>query len=167
MSDDHIYEERLSSNKTEVLFVALTVLFLILFIWRLSSDNSGLLSAFFLIFSIFFFFYSVNFRILVIHLSSESLALKFGIFTWTIQVDNIEDCRLDDLPMLMRYGGAGIHFMLIRGRYRASFNFLEHPRVVIALKTKAGPVRDISFSTVHPNEVIQLVQNAITAVSAT
>mgnify|MGYP000900013350 CR=1 FL=1 len=33
----------------------------------------------------------------------------------------------------LRYGGAGIHFMSIRGRYRASFNFLEYPRVVIAL----------------------------------
>jgi hypothetical protein len=58
----------------------------------------------------------------------------------------------------MKYGGAGIHFMFIRDRYRASFNFLEYPRVVIAFKKKVGPVRDISFSTRKPEDVIQLIQ---------
>jgi hypothetical protein len=61
----------------------------------------------------------------------------------------------------MKYGGAGIHFMLIHKRYRVSFNFLEHPRVVIALKRKAGWVRDVSFSTCQPNELIQLIQGAM------
>ncbi|MGB2897385.1 MAG: hypothetical protein WBB65_14630 [Anaerolineales bacterium] len=164
MADKLIYEERVYSGWTGALFLGFTILFLVLLIWRMSTGSRDILSA---AFFFFFFFYSINYRTLIIRLTPESLNLKFGIFTWTIQVDNIENCRLDDLPILMRYGGAGIHFMLIRGRYRASFNFLEHPRVVIALKTKAGPVRDISFSTVHPNEVIQIVQNAITAGSAT
>lgn len=70
---------------------------------------------------------------------------------------NIEECRLDALPALMRYGGAGVHFMGIGGRYRASFNFLEHPRIVIALKRKAGPVRDISFSTRRPDDVLRFI----------
>jgi hypothetical protein len=68
--------------------------------------------------------------------------------------------------VLMRYGGAGIHFMLIRKRYRASFNFLEHPRVVITLRRRAGFVRDISFSTRRPDDVIQLLQNVVSARSA-
>jgi hypothetical protein len=38
------------------------------------------------------------------------------------------------------------------------FNFLEHPRVVIALKQKKGPVRDIAFSTRHLEEVMQLIR---------
>jgi hypothetical protein len=66
----------------------------------------------------------------------------------------------------MRLGGAGIHFMLINKRYRASFNFLEHSRVVIALKRKVGPVRDISFSTRQPDEVLRLIQGAISAKAA-
>jgi hypothetical protein len=61
----------------------------------------------------------------------------------------------------MKYGGAGIHFMFVHKRYRASFNFLEHPRVVIGLKRKAGLVKDISFSTCQPNELIRLVQGSI------
>ena len=161
MTDNPIYEERLSSNRTEALFISLTLLFLMLLIWQISTGGADILSAAFFFFFLFFFFYSVNYRTLIIRLTPEALKLKFGIFKWTIPLDNIGACRLDDLPTLMRYGGAGIHFMLIRRRYRASFNFLEHPRVVIALKKRAGLVRDISFSTRQPDELIQLLQNAV------
>jgi hypothetical protein len=160
------YEERLSSIKTEALFIGMTLLFLILSVWRICTRGPGILSRVFLFLFIFFCFYSINYIILAIRLDSESLKLKFGIFTWTIPVDNIDHCRLDDLPVFMKYGGAGIHFMLIRGRYRASFNFLEHPRVVVALKRKAGPVRDVSFSTSRPNEVLRRLEDAIAARNA-
>ena len=106
----------------------------------------------------FFLFYSVNYRTLDIRLSREVLSLTFGIFKWVVRLDNIEECRLDEVPPLMRYGGAGIHFMMVRSRYRASFNFLEYPRVVIGFKRKAGPVRDISFSTHRPEEVMRVVR---------
>lgn len=160
MSYGKIYEERLSSNKTEALFIGLALLFMILSVWRIQAGSPGILGTVFVFLSIFFLFYSINYRTLSIHLDSESLILKFGIFTWSIPLDNIDHCRLDDLPMLMRYGGAGIHFMLVRGRYRASFNFLESPRVIVALKQKAGFVRDVSFSTDHPDEVIRLLDKA-------
>ena len=166
MSDNLIYEERVSSNRTEALFVGLTILFLMLLIFKLSTGSPSILSAAFFLFFVFFFFCSVNYRTLIIRLTQESLKLKFGIFTWTISLDNIGECRRDDLPILMRYGGAGIHFMLIRKRYRASFNFLEYPRVVFALIRKAGIVRDISFSTRRPDEVIQLLQSLVSARSA-
>ena len=75
-----------------------------------------------------------------------------------MELDNVEACSLDDLPALMRNGGAGIHYMTIRHRYRVSFNFLEYPRVVIALKRKQGLVRDVSFSTRRPDEVLRRLQ---------
>jgi hypothetical protein len=53
--------------------------------------------------------------------------------------------------------------MFIRKRYRASFNFLEFPRVVIAFKRKVGPVRDISFSTRHPDELLRIIQDVVSA----
>jgi len=166
MTENLIYEERVSSNKTEALFLGFTILFLMLLIWRMSTGSPDILSAIFFFICVFFLFYSVNYRTLIIRLNPESLKLKFGIFTWTIPLDNVGECRLDDLPVLMKYGGAGIHFMFIRKRYRASFNFLEHPRVVIALRRRVGIVRDISFSTRRPGDVIQLVQNAVSARSA-
>ncbi len=86
--------------------------------------------------------------------------LRFGIFTWTIPVDNIESINLDELPPIMKYGGAGIHFMTIQNRYRASFNFLEYPRVVIQLKKKQGLVKDISFSTEQPSDILGKIREA-------
>jgi membrane protein YdbS with pleckstrin-like domain len=156
-----IFTERVSSNKTEALFLALTVLFLLLLIWRFSTVGLDWLAAVFLFFILVFIFYSLNYRTLVIRLTPDALRLTFGIITWTVPMENIQECSLDELPAVMKYGGAGIHFMTIRRRYRASFNFLEYPRVVIAFRRKVGLVWDISFSTNHPDEVIGCIRKAI------
>jgi hypothetical protein len=156
-----IYEERLSSPRTLGLFAGLTLLFLILFLWRISTatiDAAGFVL--FLLFGLFLF-YSLNDRMLVIRLTSEVLKLKFGIIPWTIPPENIQKCQVDDLSPWKRYGGAGIHFMSVRGRYRASLNFLEYPRVVVILRKRAGMVRDVSFSTRRPDDLIRLVQEAV------
>ena len=163
MNDDLLYHERITSNRTEALFLTLMILFFILLFWRVSAEGLDGLTAVFFCFFVLFLFYVVNYRTLIIRLTSESLKLKFGIFTWIVPLDNVEGCCLDELPVLMRMGGAGIHFMFIRKRYRASFNFLEHPRVVIAFKRKEGLVRDISFSTRHPDDVLRLIQEAVSA----
>jgi len=162
MKDELIYQERLTSNKTLALFVGLTILFLVLLTWRVMANGLNGLAILFLVFLVFFLFYSVNYRTLIIHITPDFLKLKFGIFTWTVVMDNIETCTLDHLPTIMRLGGAGIHFMFIRGRYRASFNFLEYPRLAIAFKRKAGPVRDLSFSTRQPDEILSIINKAIT-----
>ncbi|MDH3944005.1 MAG: hypothetical protein OEV06_07935, partial [Anaerolineae bacterium] len=57
-----------------------------------------------------------------------------------------------------RNGGAGVHLMMVEGRYRVSFNFLEHERVVLRLKRKRGPVRDVSFSTGAAEKVVGVVE---------
>jgi len=155
------YYEKLSSKRTEWLFIALTILFLLLFVWRVNTRGMNALAVVFLIFSCLFLFYAVNYRTLIIRITANNLKLAFGIFTWTVPLNNIESCDLDEIPTLMKYGGAGIHFMMIRKRYRASFDFLEYPRVVIAFKKKAGPVQDISFSTRQPEEVLRIIREAI------
>lgn len=158
MTDEPIFQEKIASNKTEALFVTLTLLFLALSIWRVKSIGLDGLAILFAVLCAVFLFYSLNFRTLFIQLTAETLLLKFGIFAWTVPINNIGDCRLDELPAFMKYGGAGIHFMMIRNRYRTSFNFLEYPRVVIAFKEKRGLVRDISFSTQEPEKIMQLIQ---------
>jgi len=159
-----IYSEKVRSKRTEFLFIALTLLFSFVFIWHVEAKSLDFLAGIFLFFFIVFLFYSLNYRTLVIHLTSESLKLSFGIFAWTIPLNNVGEIRSDDdLPHLMKYGGAGIHFMLVRKRYRASYNFLEYSRVVIGLKRKVGLVRDISFSTCQPNEIIRLLEEGISA----
>ena len=163
MTDNSLYRERITSNKTEALFVGLTLLFAALFAWRWASSGPGALAIALLAGCAIFLFYALNFRTLAITLSSDALTLTFGIFTWRVPLDNVGDARLDALPAMMRLGGAGIHFMTLRGRYRASYNFLEYPRVVIALKRKDGPVCDISFSTRQPEEILRRIRKAVSA----
>jgi hypothetical protein len=164
MTDTLIYEEKISSSRTEALFIGLAAIFLVLSIRRMSVTGLDALGIVFLLFFVLFVFYCLNFRILIIRIAADSLILKFGIFTWTVPPDDIGEIRPDDdIPAMMKYGGAGVHFMFVRGRYRASFNFLEYPRVVIALKRKKGSVQDVSFSTRHPEDVIRLLQAATSA----
>ncbi|CAG0931086.1 hypothetical protein TFLX_01990 [Thermoflexales bacterium] len=153
------YEEKLSSNKTAALFLVLTLLCLALAIWRMSAVGLDILAAIFLVFFLFFLFYSLNYRTLIIQLTPEVLKLRFGIFTWTTATDNIANYFLDQVS-LRRIGGAGIHFSSFQGRYRAMFNFLEYPRIVIMLKNKKGPVRDVAFSTRRPDEIMHFIQEA-------
>lgn len=153
-----IYQERLTSERTLALFAALTAVFAGLFVWQLSNNGMDGWGIAFLILAVFFLFYTVNYRVLKIQIAGEALILQFGIFRWSMAIENIADCKLDHLPALKRYGGAGIHFMFVDGRYRASFNFLDYPRLVVGLKHKSGPVNDISFSTRHPEEICRLIQ---------
>ena len=154
------YHENISSAKTEALFIALTVVFLILFVWRWLSVGWNGWTITFLCISAFFLFYVFNYRILKIFLTHETLQLTFGVFSWTIAIANIENCYLDKRS-LGSIGGAGIHFTWIEGKYRAFFNFLDYPRVVILLKKKKGPVREIAFTTRHPEQVLQIIQNGL------
>jgi len=150
------YYEQLSSFRTEALFAGLTLFFLLAAICRLQAVALDALAVFLFVLCAFFLFYALNYRKLGIHLTVESLQLRFGIFTWTVALDNIESCALDDIS-LWRIGGAGIHFTPIGGRYRVMFNFLEYPRIVIALKRKMGPVRDVAFSTANPEKVMSIL----------
>jgi Ca2+/Na+ antiporter len=158
MNSDHSYQERLYSPRTAALFLLLTLVFALLCAWRVSASRFDTLAVILLCAALVFLFYTLNYRTLVIQITRQSLKLKFGVFTWAEGLDNIESCAIDELPWLLQYGGAGIHFMTVRSRYRASFNFLEYPRVVIALKRRRGLVRDLSFSTRQPEQVIQYLQ---------
>jgi hypothetical protein len=153
---NHIYEEELSSNRTEALFITLTVLFLGLSYWRIMNDDFGFLTIILILFFFFFLFYSVNYRTLHIRMTSDSLILSFGIFKWTIAFSNIQTCYLDDMYTRL-IGGAGIHFMFVRKKYRAYFNFLEYQRLVIVFKKKKGPVVEIAFSTKDAEDVRQRI----------
>jgi hypothetical protein len=159
MENDAVYEEKLTSPRTQALFLALALVFLLLSTWRFTNRGIDLLVIFAFALFCFFSFYFLNYRALVILLDPESLLLQFGVFRWKVSRENIEDCYLDETS-LWRIGGAGIHFSPIEGRYRAMFNFLEYPRLVIRLKERRGLVKDIAFSTRHPGEIMARIQQA-------
>ena len=137
MEGSRDYNETLSSTKTHVLFIFLTTAFLALFLWRWLNVGWNSWTITFLCIAAFFLFYVFNYRTLKIRITTETLQFTFGIFTWKIAISNIRSCYLDE-DTIWRFGGAGIHFMWIKGKYRAFFNFLEYPRVVVTLKKKKG-----------------------------
>lgn len=165
MTGDILYSERTSSTRTTLLFIALTLIFFILFKWRANMIGLDFLAGVLAFFFVLFLFYTLNYRFLLISITRESLKLTFGIFHWTVPLSNIASYALDELPAFKKYGGAGIHFMMVNERYRASFNFLEYPRIVLALKRKQGSVQDVSFSTRHPDEVLQTIRKSIVITS--
>ncbi len=160
---DLLYVERVISRWTEALFLVLAALFLGLAMWRILARGLDGLAGVLLFFFIMFLFYVVNYVTLVIRVTGEAIRLSFGIFTCKIPVENIATCRLDEISAFDYYAGAGIHFLFVRKRYRASFNFLEYPRVVIVLRRPAGPVWEISFSTRRPEAVIRAIQDRMCA----
>ena len=158
-----LYHEKVTSIKTTALFLLLAVLCGFFFSWRLLGVRMDWLAVLLLVLACFFLFYTLNYRTLDIQLDEETIRLKFGLFTRRVPLTNIAQIKLDDqIPWLMRNGGAGIHFMFVNGRYRASFNFLEHPRLVITFKNKVGPVLDLSFSTRQPAMLMEQLNKAIT-----
>jgi hypothetical protein len=158
MSKDIIYSEEVSSQKTELLFLFLTTVFLSLSVWRYLSAGVGVLTAAGFALFLVFLFYSINYRTLRIRLSHDFLTLQFGLFRWKVSLDEIASCELDDLPPLKKWGGAGIHWMWVRRRYRISYNFLEHHRIVVAFQKKKGWISDLSFSTRRPGRLLRLLR---------
>ena len=157
MSNQSPYTEDLTSPRTEALFVGLTGMTTALAGWRALVSGPGWLTLTMAGLAVFFGFYALNFRTLRIRLTPDVLQLTFGVFTWRVPIGNIEACRVDDVS-LWRIGGAGIHFSLIQGRYRAMFNFLEYPRLVVLLRQGQGPVRAVAFSTRRVDELRQRLQ---------
>jgi hypothetical protein len=157
--NDPIYEEKVSSSITTALFAVLTLLFLVLTIWRWMAAGLGVLAIVFLCLSALFLFYVINYRVLVIRVTKTDLILKFGILSWKLLLEDLGACRLDDAPAWVRYGGAGIHFALVRGQYRAFFNFLEHPRLLVEFKSKKGLVDAVVFSTRKPETLMQILSS--------
>jgi hypothetical protein len=166
MHEPTLYQEHLSSTRTEALFIVLTLVPLAAFAGRVQVAGLDGWSIALLLVAALFLFYSFNYRTLVIRIGPESLRLRFGLFEWAIPLENIETCTPDTLT-LWRIGGAGIHFTPVAGRYRAMFNFLEHPRLVLALRLRKGPVRDIAFSTRRPAEVLATLKPLLSPHSAT
>jgi len=110
MKNNIRYTERVSSKRTEALFLALTLVFVLLLIWHVTVSDLDIPAVGFGVFSVIFLFYSVNYRTLEICLTAEQMRLTFGVITWRIDLDNVAECHLDEIPPLMKMGGGGNTF---------------------------------------------------------
>jgi hypothetical protein len=160
---DQIYQEKIQSPLSTLLFTLLTVVFSALFAWRVMIVGFRAFPIVCLVLALFFFFYVLNYRTLKITITEEDLLLKFGLIRWRTRLENIQTCKKDDSPNLIKYGGAGVHFAFVKGEYRAFFNFLEYPRVLITFHQKQGLVQGVVFTTRQPEQVLEIFNSRIAA----
>ena len=100
----------------------------------------------------------VNFSRLTIRMSPENITVGYGRVIQQIPWKNIESCYLDETSTIF-YGGFGIRFARIRGRWRLVYNIMSTPRVVLSLKT--GKFQEFVFSTKNPDEVMNLINDRV------
>jgi hypothetical protein len=153
------YSEKVKSTGTSLLFLCLSALFFLLFFWRISAVGWKFFTGLWLGLGIVFLFYTINYRILNIKLTGTHLRLRFGIVPWRTQLSNIQSVRLDDSPPLIKFGGAGVHFAFVNGKYRAFYNFLEYPRILVSFKNKQGLVQELVFTTRQPDKLMEILNS--------
>jgi hypothetical protein len=156
---DLIYHEKLKSTGTSLLFGFLAALFFLLFGWRFSIVGWRFLPSLYLALGFIFFLYVINYRVLEIYITEEHLTLKFGLIPWKTKLANIKNVEMDESPPIIKYGGAGVHFAFVEGKYRAFYNFLEFPRIVVYLNEKQGLVQALVFSTKQPDRLLAILES--------
>lgn len=157
-----LYREQLTDWKTSLLFAVLAAFFAALFCLRFQQVGWKPGPIIFMLISLIFWLYLVNYFRLDVKISSRDLILKFGIFGWKESLQNLGPISKEGRPFWIRYGGAGIHFAMVRGKYTMFFNFLDHPRQKIELLTKRGWVQQICFSTCCPDRIRSVLEQART-----
>ena len=153
-----LYSEKVRSNKTSLLFVILALIFFALFTWRYSIVGFRFVPGLYAFLGLFFSFYVINYRILKITITDQTLHLKFGLVGWRTDINNIALCIVYDPPFWIKYGGAGVHFAMVEGEYKAFYNFLEYPRLLIKFHQKQGLVQALVFTTREPDRISEILE---------
>ena len=158
---DLLYQEEVRSWKTSLLFLILTLVFFSFFLWRVSVVGYLAFPIVCLCMTLVFLFYVFNYRTLQIMITEEDLQLRFGVVGWKTDLANITQARLDDSPWWIKYGGAGVHFAFVNRIYRAYYNFLEFPRLIITFHQKQGLVQALVFTTRNPDQILEILQTSV------
>lgn len=158
------YSEKVRSNKTSLLFVILALIFSALFAWRYSVVGLRFVPGLYAFLGLFFCIYVINYRVLIITITDQTLQLKFGLIGWRTDIRNIAHGINYDPPFWIKYGGAGVHFAMVEGTYHAFYNYLEFPRVLIKFHHKQGLVQALVFTTKEPDRVLEILKKRSSAV---
>jgi hypothetical protein len=167
MPADEIYEETipfLVGKLVMALMIALSLLFLFIFIYQQLSGPVGSRPAPDWLYLVMFVLFAgisylvTSFRKLTISITSQVIKVTFGIFKYTISWGNVEGCYLDKNPGIA-YGGWGVRIGKTKGKSVLVYNVVAAPRVILELKK--GRFGQFAFSTKRPDEVMTIVQQQI------
>lgn len=152
-----VYEETLFAKRLTAILGVMTALLFGLIVFQVVVESESLQStlgslsvALFVLFAVL----TVNFRRLHIRMTAADITIGYGIFTTTVPWERVTGCRVDN-NSVVRYGGWGIRVTRIGGDWRLVYNTMGDPRVILGVAD--GRFGEISFSTAHPEEVIETV----------
>ena len=146
------------------LFMALSILFLVLFAYKLTAGPIGSDPApswFYLVMWLLFKaigLLMLNFTKLTISISSRAVRVGFGNIRYSLPWSNIAGCHPDTASGLS-YGGWGIRIARIEGKWRLGYTVIGASRVVLQLNE--GRFSEIAFSTNDPDGICRIVEKGV------
>ncbi|MEF8833204.1 MAG: hypothetical protein V5A66_06800 [Candidatus Thermoplasmatota archaeon] len=153
------YEETVFSKWMTLLLGSITTIFLLIWSYDIFvgwSWSDPLLRWFWLGMFLFFLAFTANFSKLKIKINTQGLTVGYGIARKKIPWERVEDCHIDEKSAL-RYGGWGIRFTRVSGKWRTAYNVVGGSRVVVSLNE--GLIREVAFSTKNPEEVKEVIES--------
>lgn len=157
MDSNTLYEEKIASKWTTILFAFVTVFFMFMMFYQIFVGPLGEYPAptwVLIVLVIIFLFLTFNFRAMTIELTPEFLSTGFGVVKHRIPWEDIERSWEDESPV-WTYGGWGIRFEKSHGKRRLAYTVPQTPRVALSLKR--GRFQEFIFSTRKPGELIGLI----------
>ena len=96
-------------------------------------------------------FVYANFMKLAVTITSTTLTVGFGVIKHSVKISNIESIKVHNPPWYW-YGGFGVRF-----GWDWSIGFIQNYRTGVMVKPRKG--RKLFFSTNHPEEIVNLVND--------
>ena len=142
----------------------LSIAFLVLYILQISGSlgiEDELPQWFFLFMALIMigvtaFLY--NLRSMQIGITDDMLRASFGFIKFKIPLDGIADVYTDEKSSL-KYGGWGVRLWKQKGNWVLAYTTIGYKRVVLELKEHK--YKKFVFSTAHPEEVINIIQQQL------
>ena len=163
-----IYEETIPFPLMKLVlgvFIACTLLFLVLFIYEGFAGQVGSNPAPSWFYFIMFLWFGAltavirNFNKLAIKITAQSIAVGYGSFRRVIPWGNVKGCYLHQDSALGSYGGWGIRMGKVKGKWRLVYNVIGCPAVVLELER--GRFKEFVFSTKNPDGVMETARQQI------
>ena len=164
MDTNAIYTETISPSMMKLvmgIMGAITVLFLVLYIYQAASGPIGGNAApdwyYLLLFAIFAVItaFLTNFRKLSVSITESAITVRYGMLKSIVEWDNIAKCTIDR-DSSFGYGGFGLRLARGHGTWIRAYNLMNCPR--IALDLKSGKSKRLVFSTKSPEQIIEIAQ---------
>lgn len=134
MQTNNFYEEKIFSKCIFLIMTSVNTIFFFVLIYQIIISPAGTQSAPNWIILLMFLINAlviINFSRLSINMNSHFIIVSYGIFKRKIKWNNIDYCYLDDTS-IFRYGGWGIRFGKVKGKWRLVYNIIGAKTVVLS-----------------------------------